>query len=61
MQNQAFHDNDPALVSLVTQANAAADTLQHIDEQIGDFSKVLAAITQGVAYGSEIASRIIAV
>lgn len=61
VQNQAFHDSDPALDSLVTQANAAVDALQHIDEHIGDIAKVLAALTQGVAYGTEIVTRILAV
>ena len=40
--NKAFQDNDPRLKLLVTQAEASAETLKHIEDYLAEVSKVIA-------------------
>ncbi len=57
--NKTFHDDDPVLVTLVTQARASAKELEHIDKQLGDIAKVIAIMTTAVKYGSQIVAKIV--
>jgi hypothetical protein len=58
--NKTFHDDDPALATLVDQENASAKELSAIDAQLGDIAKVIDTITKGVTCGAQIVQKIIA-
>lgn len=57
--NKTFHEDDPALQALVTQAKTVADEVTHIDNQLNDITKVIAVVKQAVSIGSQIASKVI--
>lgn len=59
--NKAFHDDDPAVASLVTQLNAANMDLKTAVEQMGDMKKVLDSITQAITLGSSLAAKVISI
>jgi NAD+--asparagine ADP-ribosyltransferase len=56
--NKVFHDDDPSVKALVTQANAAATTLTSINTSLGDIATVLNDLTKAVTIGSEIAAKV---
>jgi hypothetical protein len=57
--NKSFHDDDPALQALVTQANTVAGQLSSIANGLGDITKVIGYLTQGVALGAKIAAKVV--
>jgi len=57
--NKTFHDDDPTLANLVTQAKASAKEIENIEKQLGDITKVIATLATAVKYGSEIVGKII--
>lgn len=58
--NKAFHDDDPSVVALVTQAKTVALDLTNINKDLGDIAKVISYATQAVAVGAQIAGKVIA-
>jgi hypothetical protein len=58
--NKAFHDDDPALQALVTQANTALTKLNAIGTSLGNITTVINDITKAVSIGGEIAAKVIA-
>jgi HEAT repeat protein len=58
--NKVFHDDDPAVKTLVTQANDAAKTLTAISTNLGDIATVLNDITKAVTLGSQIVAKVVA-
>ncbi len=59
--NKAFHDDDPALEDLVEEANVSVGVIMHIEQELGDISKVIADVTKAVTVGAQIAAKVIAV
>lgn len=54
--NQIFHDDDPAIESLVSQMNAAHDSLQKMTQDLANVAKVITTISTAVKIGTELAS-----
>ena len=54
--NQTFHDDDPAIESLVSQMNAAHDSLQKMTQDLANVAKVITTISTAVKIGTELAS-----
>jgi hypothetical protein len=57
--NKVFHEDDPALQALVTQANAVANEVKHIDKQLTDITTIITVVKQAVSIGTQIASKVI--
>ena len=57
--DRTFHDDDPELVALVTQAEKSVSEIQKIEEHLGDIAKVINVLTTAVTYGAKIASKVI--
>ncbi|MGH9598670.1 MAG: hypothetical protein ACRD27_02300 [Terracidiphilus sp.] len=58
--NKAFHDDDPQVVSLTSQLNAADQQLTNAVQQMGDMAATLNAVTQAVSLASSLAALVIA-
>jgi hypothetical protein len=58
--NKAFHDDDPAVVALTTQLDAANNRLKAAVQQLGDIKTVIDNITQVVTVGASLAAKVIA-
>lgn len=58
--NKAFHDDDPAVVALTTQLDAANNQLKAAVEQLGDITATIDRITQVVTIGASLAAKVIA-
>ena len=56
---KSFHDDDPAVIELVKQAQDVATSIQNIDDQLGDIAKVIGYLNEAVTVGTKIAARII--
>jgi chromosome segregation ATPase len=59
--NQAFHDDDPQVVSLTTQIDAANQQLSNAVQQMGDITTTINDITNVVTLGAQLAAKVIAV
>jgi ABC-type proline/glycine betaine transport system substrate-binding protein len=57
--NKAFHDDDPQVVSLASQLNAANQQLSNAVQQMGDIGATLTQITQAVTLASSLAALVI--
>jgi len=57
--NKAFHDDDPQVVSLTSQLNAANQQLSNAVQQMGDIAGTLTQITQAVTLASSLAALVI--
>ena len=57
--NKTFHEDDPGLQSLESDAKTTCDAIKRIDDQLGDIAKVLKILDQAVSVGSEIVKKII--
>ncbi|NYF78056.1 hypothetical protein [Granulicella arctica] len=55
--NKMFHNDDPAVIALVTQLKAAEALVKQSVAQMGDISKVIDGITKAVAIGVQIAAK----
>ena len=58
--NASFHENDPALIALESQAQQSAQQLSKIQAQLGNIAKAIDVLTTAVTYGSKIAAKVIA-
>ncbi|MDR3751287.1 MAG: hypothetical protein P4K94_07340 [Terracidiphilus sp.] len=58
--NKAFHDDDPQVVSLTSQLNAANKQLSNAVQQMGDITATLNQITQAVTIATGLAALVIA-
>jgi ABC-type phosphate/phosphonate transport system ATPase subunit len=58
--NKAFHDDDPQVVSLTNQLNAANQQLTNAVLQMGDITTTLNLITRAVTVASSLAALVIA-
>jgi ABC-type proline/glycine betaine transport system substrate-binding protein len=52
--NKAFHDDDPQVVSLTSQLNAANQQLSDAVKEMGDITKVISTITNVVSMGEQL-------
>jgi hypothetical protein len=59
--NKAFHDDDPQVLSLTSQIDAANQQLSTAVKQMGNITKVITDITNTVTLGEQLASKVIAV
>lgn len=59
--NKAFHDDDPQVVNLTSQLNAANQELSKAVQQMGDITKTINDITNVVTQGAQLASKVITV
>jgi hypothetical protein len=59
--NKAFHDDDPAVKALVTQATTSITKLNALSTSLGNITTVINDITKAVTIGSQIAAKVIAV
>jgi capsule polysaccharide export protein KpsE/RkpR len=57
--NKAFHDDDPQVVSLTTQIDAANQQLANSVQQLGNITKTITDITNLVTLGGQLASMVI--
>ena len=57
--NKAFHDDDPQVISLTNQLNAANQQLSNAVQQMGDITATISQITQAVSLASGLASMVI--
>lgn len=55
--NKVLHDDDPAVVDLVSQMNTAQLTLAASIENLGDVAQILDGITKAVLIGSQLAAK----
>ncbi|MGA2888692.1 MAG: hypothetical protein ABSE51_11615 [Terracidiphilus sp.] len=58
--NKAFHDDDPQVIALTTQLDAANTQLKASVQQLGDISKTIDAITGAITIGASLAAKVIA-
>jgi hypothetical protein len=58
--SKAFHDDDPEVVNLTNQIEAANKVVSDAVAQMGDITKVLTNITSVVTMGSQLATKVIA-
>jgi ABC-type proline/glycine betaine transport system substrate-binding protein len=58
--NKAFHDDDPTVIALTTQLNAANDQVKAAVQQLGNIDKTIDIITQAVTIGASLAAKVIA-
>ncbi len=54
--NKLFHDDDPRIVTAVTQMKAAQSSLEAMVTQLDNVTKVLAAVTKAVSMGTQLAA-----
>jgi hypothetical protein len=59
--NKAFHDDDPQVVSLTSQIDAANQELSTSVQQMGDITKTLTDITNVVTIGAQLAAKVITI
>jgi uncharacterized protein involved in exopolysaccharide biosynthesis len=59
--NKAFHDDDPQVVSLTSQIDAANQQLSKDVQQMGDITKTINTIAGAVTLGGQLASKVITV
>ena len=59
--NKAFHDDDPQVLSLTNQIEAANQQLATAVEQMDDITKTITDITNVVSLGAQLAAKVIAV
>ncbi|MGD0548848.1 MAG: hypothetical protein ABR991_13685 [Terracidiphilus sp.] len=59
--NKAFHDDDPQVVSLITQIDAANQELSNAVQQTGNITATINDITNVVTLGAQLAAKVIAV
>jgi len=59
--NKAFHDDDPQVVSLTNQIDAANQQLSNAVGELGDITQTLNYITNVVTLGTQLASNVITV
>jgi len=59
--NKAFHDDDPQVVSLTNQIDAANKQVSNAVQQLGDIAKTLNDITNVATLGTQLASKAITV
>jgi hypothetical protein len=59
--NKAFHDDDPAVIALTTQLDAANDQLKKAVQELGNIKTTIDNITQVVTIGASLAAKVIAV
>jgi len=59
--NKAFHDNDPQVVNLTSQIDAANQQLSLAVTQLADITKTISVITDVVTVGTQLASKVITV
>lgn len=59
--NHAFHDDDPQVVSLTTQIDAANQQLSNAVQQMGDITTTINDITSVVTIGAQLAAKVITV
>jgi hypothetical protein len=59
--NKAFHDDDPQVVSLTNQIDAANKQLSTAVTQMGNIATVLNDITNVVTVGAQLAAKVITV
>ena len=57
--NKAFHDDDPAVVTLTNELSAANTELKQAVAQLGDIKKTIDTITQVVTIATSLASKVI--
>src|SRR5580658_3076312 len=57
--NKAFHDDDPTVVALTTQLDAANNQVKAAVQQLGDINKTIDTITQAVTIGASLAAKVI--
>jgi ABC-type proline/glycine betaine transport system substrate-binding protein len=59
--NKAFHDDDPTVIALTTQLDAANNQVKAAVQQLGDIATAIKTITQAVTVGASLAAKVIAV
>ncbi|MDR3752233.1 MAG: hypothetical protein P4K93_01155 [Terracidiphilus sp.] len=59
--NKAFHDDDPQVVNLTTQIDAANQQLTNAVQQLGNIVTTINDITNVVTLGAQLAAKVIAV
>lgn len=59
--NKAFHDDDPQVVTLTNQIDAANTQLSNAVQQLGDIADTISDITNVVTLGEQLASKVITV
>lgn len=59
--NKAFHDDDPQVVGLSGQIDAANQQLSTAVQQMGEITKTINDITNVVKLGTQLASKVITV
>ena len=59
--NQVFHDDDPQVLSLTNQIDAANQQLSNAVQQMGDITNRINDITNVVTLGSQLVSKVITV
>ncbi len=59
--NKAFHDDDPQVVKLTNQVDAANQQLTKAVRQLGDIAKTINDITSVVTMGTQLAAKVITV
>jgi hypothetical protein len=57
--NKAFHDDDPDVVTLTNQIDAANQQIKNATQQMGDIAKVIDSITNVVNLGTKLAAKVI--
>jgi hypothetical protein len=57
--DRTFHNDDPAVQSLVAEAKVDIAQLNTIDNSLGDIAKVINIATEVVTVGSKIAAKVI--
>lgn len=57
--NKTFHEDDPEVQALVTQAKSVSTDIKNISDKLGDISKVIDVLSVAVSVGSQIASKVI--
>jgi hypothetical protein len=57
--NKAFHDDDPRVVSLTAQLNAASQQLSNAVEQMGDMTDTITRISHAAAIAGSLAALVI--
>jgi len=57
--NKAFHDDDPQVVNLTSQLNAANQQLSNAVQQMGDITATLNQIDEAVTLASSLAALVI--
>jgi hypothetical protein len=55
--HKMFHNDDPAVIALVTQLKAATEDVKKSVKEMGTISKVIDGITKAVSIGAQIASK----